>query len=102
VNKISFIPPIIVVFLGYMKPALNQFTLLIQANGRLCEFNFRQRSAELFNGNTSDDRGERLYFDIVHENGNWKFKDRLMPAWLTASEEAVVQKVMEHMRQPSA
>jgi hypothetical protein len=81
--------------------ALNQFTLLIQANGRLCEFNFRQRSADLFNGNTSDERGDRHYFDVVQENGSWKFKDRLMPGWLTASEETVVQRVIEHMRQLS-
>jgi hypothetical protein len=80
--------------------SLNQFTLLIHASGRLREFNFRQRGAELFNGNTADDRGDRHYFDIVHENGTWKFKDCLMPVWLTASEDIVVQKVVEHMRQP--
>jgi hypothetical protein len=80
--------------------SLNQFTLLVHASGRLREFNFRQRNAELINGNTADDRGERHYFDLVQENSNWKFKDRLMPDWLTASEEAVIQKVVEHMRQP--
>lgn len=82
-----------------MKAILNQFTLLIHASGRLREYNFRQRSAELFNGNTADERGERHYFDIVQENGSWKFRDKLMPAWLAASEEIVVQKVMEHMQQ---
>lgn len=84
-----------------MKASLNQFTLLIHASGRLREFNFRQRTPELFNGNTADDRGERHYFDVVQENGDWKFKDRLMAPWLLAGEEAVVQKIVEHMRQPS-
>lgn len=80
-----------------MKATLNQFTLIVPVNGRQREFNFRQRSNELFNGNTADERGERHYFDVIVENGEWKFKDQLLPAWLKPHEAAVIKVLKRYL-----
>jgi hypothetical protein len=80
----------VVVSLPGMHAKLIQFTLLISVGGRQREFNFRQRTTELYNVNTHDDRGERYYFDIVSEGGMWKFRNVLMPTWLSGSEEVII------------
>lgn len=73
-----------------MKATLNQFSIIVPIGGRQREFNFRQRSNELFNGNCADERGDRQYFDVVIENGEWKFRDQLMPAWIKQNETVIV------------
>ena len=73
----------------------NQFTLLIPVNSRVREFNFRQRTAELYDGNTTDERGERFYFKLIMERGQWIFADDVMPAWLKNSEELIRNALLE-------
>ena len=84
-------------FAQLMKATLNQFTLIVPVNGRQREFNFRQRSNELYNGNTADERGERHYFDVIVENGDWKFKDQLLPAWLKQHEDAIIKGLKRYL-----
>lgn len=80
-----------------MKATLNQFTLIAPINGRQREFNFRQRTNELYNGNTADERGDRHYFDVIIENGQWKFRDQLLPAWLKQNEEVIVNMLKRYV-----
>lgn len=80
-----------------MKATLNQFSLIVLVNGRQREFNFRQRSNELFNGNTADERGDRHYFDVIVENGEWRFKDQLLPAWLKQAEAPVINGLKRYL-----
>ncbi len=73
-----------------------QFTLLIPVTTtRKREFNFRQRNPELYDGNTTDEQGERFYFKIVRERGEWIFANESLPAWLMPSEMFVRQAISE-------
>lgn len=66
-----------------------QFSVLIPVNGRLREFNFRQRNAEQYDGNTTNELGERFYFKLVRERDQWIFADTNLPDWLRGSEKLV-------------
>ena len=72
-----------------------QFTLLIPIASRMREFNFRQRTPELYDGNTTDERGERYYFKLILERGQWIFANQTIPAWLQNSEPLVRQAIEE-------
>jgi hypothetical protein len=66
-----------------------QFTLLIPVKGKRREFNFLKRGVEQFDGNTTDDRGERYYFKLVKERDQWIFADAMLPEWLRDCQESV-------------
>ena len=72
-----------------------QFTLLIPVDTRKREFNFRQRNPEWYDGNTTDEQGERFYFKLVKERGEWIFANETIPAWLKSSEVLVRQAIDE-------
>lgn len=74
-----------------MYSRLIQFTLLIPVNKRKREFNFRQRTATLYDVNTTDEAGERYYFTLVKENEQWLFgTGQIIPQWLKNSEEEIL------------
>jgi hypothetical protein len=66
------------------------FSLLIKIKGRLHEFNFRQRGVSQYDTDTTDDRGNRIFFKIERENESWKIMDASLPAWLTENENLIV------------
>lgn len=72
-----------------------QFTLLIPVDTRVREFNFRQRTPELYDGNTTDEQGERFYFRLIMERGQWIFANESLPAWLLKSEQRVRDAIIE-------
>ncbi len=72
-----------------------QFTLLIPINTRKREFNFRQRNPELYDGNTTDEAGERYYFKFIKERGQWIFANEGLPTWLVNSEALVRQAITD-------
>lgn len=78
-----------------MKNNLIQFTLLVPVRNRLREFNFRKRSAERYDCNTPDERGERYYFGLIKQDDQWAIEDSLFPPWLSGNEAAIVRALTE-------
>ncbi len=85
-----------------MTTPLIQFTLVIAVQQRRREFNFRMRSKELYDGNTTDERGDRYYFQITKHNDQWKLSGTQLPAWIRDNEPAIVQALTEKETKDSA
>jgi len=64
-----------------------QFTRLVKADGRLREFNFRKINSGtegLFTVDVSDDRGNRIIFNMEKNEGHWSIVTQvLLPDWIT-------------------
>ena len=65
------------------------FTLLIKINGRLREFNFRQRGASHYNIDTTDERGNRYYIKMEKQEESWKISDAGLPGWIMENENLI-------------
>ena len=78
-----------------MNTTLIQFTLLIPINTRLREFNFRKRSAEKYDCNTADERGERYYFTLIKHSNEWTIQEFSLPAWLKGHEGSIAKALAE-------
>lgn len=66
-----------------------QFTRLVKAEGQLREFNFRKLSTSidpLFSVNVCNERGDRIIFNIVKKDNNWKIQADEIPKWIMQSE----------------
>jgi hypothetical protein len=74
------------------------FTVLIKINGRLKEFNFRRRSASLYDADTNDERGERYFFKVENVDDRWIMSGIDLPAWLTQGESVIIAAVIEQER----
>jgi hypothetical protein len=68
-----------------------QFTKLVKADGRLREFNFRKVNGVKegrFTVDVSDDRGNRIIFNMIKEDSGWKIiTNDSMPDWVQKNEE---------------
>ncbi len=84
-----------------MMTKLVQFTLLIPVNGRLREFNFRQRGPEQYDGNTPHENGDRFYFKLIKDGDHWIFEDALLPTWLRESESQIARAISQHRESES-
>lgn len=62
------------------------FTSLIKINGRLSEFNFRKRGESLYDIDTNDARGNRLFLKMEKRDNGWKIVDSGLPEWILKSE----------------
>lgn len=75
------------------------FTRLIKINGRLREFNYRKNNNAgdyVFDVDTADDRGNRLFFRLLKENGEWELTSKnTMPDWVTDNQELLVTELEE-------
>ena len=65
------------------------FTAHIKISGRIREYNFRKRTATLYDTDTSDERGNRFTFSMVKEEDVWKIKETNLPDWLLKSESLI-------------
>ena len=66
-----------------------QFTKLLKADGCLREFNFRKSFTGgkiVFNVDVTDDRNNRIYFQMQKENADWKIQQQELPAWIIINE----------------
>ena len=67
-----------------------QFTKLIKAEGRLREFNFRKYGdalhKTLFSIDTTDDRGNRIVFDMCKQEDAWRIAQTQLPLWILENE----------------
>jgi hypothetical protein len=71
------------------------FSLLIRINRQLHEFNFRQRSAELLDADTSDERGERYYFKMIKTQDSWTIQGTDLPKWITDHESLIHENLVK-------
>ncbi len=63
-----------------------QFTKLIKAEGRLREFNFRNHLSvlqkDICSVNVTDDRGNRIIFEMHKQDDGWKISQTKLPVWI--------------------
>ena len=77
-----------------------QFSRLIKTEGRLREFNFRKTGTgndEKCSVDTVDDRGNRIIFTMLKENGAWKLSSALLPKWICQYEEQLNEAIEDEM-----
>jgi len=78
-----------------------QFTRLIKADGRMREFNFRKpngREEALCTVDVSDDRGQRIIFNMQKEKDNWKIVQQQLPQWIFEHEHKLDEFIEEELR----
>ena len=73
------------------------FTLLIKINGRLREFNFRQRGDSHYNIDTTDERGNRYYFKMEKLEESRKISDTNLPGWLMENENLIADAARDNL-----
>lgn len=73
------------------------FTRLVKTSGRLREFNYKKNSQageQVFDVDTADDRGNRLFFKLEKDNGEWVITSKTtLPAWITDNKEDLVREL---------
>jgi hypothetical protein len=66
-----------------------QFSKLVKTEGRLREFNFRKSNNNgitLFFVDVTDDRSNRIAFQMQKDNEAWKIQAQLLPDWILKNE----------------
>ena len=66
-----------------------QFSKLVKTEGRLREFNFRKSNPNgkvLFFVDVTDDRSNRIIFQMIKDNDSWKIQPQLLPDWIVKNE----------------
>jgi hypothetical protein len=78
-----------------------QFSKLIKAEGRLREFNFRKSNPNgevLFVVDVTDDRSNRIIFQMQKENDLWKIQPQLLPDWILKYESQFHELIKDELR----
>jgi hypothetical protein len=78
-----------------------QFSKLIKAEGRLREFNFRKSNPNgevLFVVDVTDDRSNRIIFQMQKENDLWKIQPQLLPDWILKYESQFHELIEDELR----
>jgi hypothetical protein len=79
-----------------------QFTKVLKAEGRMREFNFRKpngREQALCTVDVSDDRGQRIIFNMQKEDSGWKIIQQPLPAWISQLEKKLSELIEEELQQ---
>ena len=74
------------------------FTKLVKIADRLREFNFRRvpdPSEQVFHGDVSDDRGNRIVFRLRKEGNQWHIAEQGLPQWLYSTENKLSEAISE-------
>ena len=78
------------------------FTKLVKVNGRnVKEFNFRKiknGEDELFSVDVSDDRGNRIMFQMHKDDNIWHITDAQLPVWISENETKLHELIEEEMK----
>jgi hypothetical protein len=78
------------------------FTKLVKVDDRLREFNFRKlpgNEKELFHVDVSDDRGNRIIFQMQKENGGtWKINTPIVPQWVSNAEPMLHEQIENELK----
>jgi hypothetical protein len=78
-----------------------QFSKLIKTEGRLREFNFRKSNPNgeiLFFIDVTDDRSNRLFFQMQKDSEVWKIQPQLLPDWILKNENKFHEIIEEEMK----
>jgi hypothetical protein len=78
-----------------------QFSKLIKAEGRLREFNFRKSNPNgeiLFVVDVTDDRSNRIIFQMQKESEFWKIQPQLLPDWILKYESQFHELIEDELR----
>ncbi len=76
------------------------FSILVKIEGRLREFNFRKRGEDVYDADTSDDRGNRWQFKWKKEGENWDIisLSPTLPTWIAGSRPIIEQSFNQHLQ----
>lgn len=78
-----------------------QFTLLVKAEGRLREFNFRKLKnpdEEIFSVNVCNERGDRIVFNMQRKENDWRIMSSQIPGWILQSEKGLSEAIGDELR----
>jgi len=78
-----------------------QFTKVLKAEGRMREFNFRKPNGKeqaLCTVDVSDDRGQRIIFNMQKEDNSWKIVPQPLPVWVTQLEKKLSELIEEELQ----
>src|SRR5436190_11351524 len=69
------------------------FTSFIKIEGRVHEFNFRKKNEAVFEADSTDDRGNRVIFELSKASENWTITSPNLPAWVRHNEDLVIDAI---------
>lgn len=79
------------------------FSRLVKIDGRLREFNYRKNitvGADVYDVDTADERGNRLFFRLSKENGEWTLTSKQnLPGWITNYQDQLVTELEEGLNE---
>jgi hypothetical protein len=81
-----------------------QFSKLVKTEGRLREFNFRKSNPEgtiLFFVDVTDDRSNRIIFQMHKDNDSWKIQPQLLPDWIVKNEDKFHELIEDELKYKS-
>lgn len=81
-----------------------QFSKLVKTEGRLREFNFRKSNpggSILFFVDVTDDRSNRIIFQMQKDNDAWKIQPQLLPDWIVKNENKLHELIEDELRSPT-
>lgn len=76
------------------------FSKIIKAGDRNREFNFTRlhRDGTRYNVNVPDERGNRIFFSMQQEEGQWKIIMDILPPWVLSAEEELGRALEEETK----
>jgi hypothetical protein len=81
-----------------------QFSRLVKTEGRLREFNFRKSNPAgniLFFVDVTDDRSNRIIFQMQKDNDSWKIQPQLLPDWIVKNENKLHELIEDELKYTS-
>ena len=77
-----------------------QFSRQLKAGNRQREFNFKKIKnidPEQFSVNVSDERGERILFNMKKQDNKWEIMPAQIPTWIIQSEDKLHEIIEEEL-----
>ena len=78
-----------------------QFSKLVKTEGRLREFNFRKSTPNgvtLFCVDVTDDRSNRILFQMQKNEQSWKIQPQLLPDWILSNENKLHELIEDELK----
>ena len=78
-----------------------QFSRLVKTEGRLREFNFRKSNPDgtaLFFVDVTDDRSNRILFQMQKNEEAWKIRPQLLPDWILKNENKLHEVIEDELK----
>jgi len=69
------------------------FTSLIKIDGRVHEFNFRKKNEGVFEADSTDAGGNRVFFELSRQSENWTITSQNLPPWVIRNQDLVVEAI---------